>query len=273
MEPTISTDCNPTARFPFYAWLDCPFCPADWRSQRARWRAQTGSRHRLRQDDTWIRRAIKAQRSALKGRSRDLDLDHAEQLCSANAWVRAELEARILANQPIPDISAIMGIADTVIVAFEALYFDVRCRLQARDWVSIDVLRTNFGEPWEPTDVTAVWRTFGYLYGSATVDLLVNGADRSALESIGLPAYWDDNSRLPKELQMLLITQSLPIRGVKDARSLARFVQLGLADALPHFDRPPKDGTLEMAGNHSWDHVGSWMLAKEPIPAPLSKAV
>ena len=225
----------------------------DWRWRRAEWRLRTKSRRGEREDDASVLRAIRALRWLGRGRSdKDPDVVRAHTLLWPDYWIKAELEARILANQSIRAISATMGISQEVIAVFEAMFFDVRGRLAAQDWVMHSVLGSTIDPAWKPHDVMRAWREIGYLFGPGLLNVLVNGVDRKDLGIIGLPAYWASNSRLPKELQLLLLSRSIPDVGRTFAGPLNQLIELGLCRQRPHYVPPPKDGSLDMGGEYCW---------------------
>ena len=254
---------SPTHPFisPVELTTDNPFRPVDWRWQRALWRVETRSRRGERHDDEWTRRAIRCltelRRESL-GRSSNRpepELLQARQLAQQRDWDRAELEARILADQAISEISTTMRIPVGVVAGFGALFFDVRSRLAATSWIVHEVLGSKPCFPFRPLDVAHTWRCLGFGYGVSTVDALVVGADFKDLETIGLPAYWSPGSRLPKELQFLLLTGSLPEYGRRTLRSLSRLTEVGLCH-LPSYAAPPPTGlSLDMGAANLLDDI------------------
>src|SRR4051794_3168287 len=58
----------------------------------------------------------------------DPSFSAARDLAQGNRYRRAELQARILADQPVAEIANRMGIPITVVEAFESWFFDVRTR-------------------------------------------------------------------------------------------------------------------------------------------------
>lgn len=262
---TISqTYCITTACSAYELRPDAPGCPADWRWRRAEWRLRSGSRRGERQDDNWVRRAVKAQRCARKGKTNKFpDIAQAQKLLWPDHWKLAELQARILANQSNCAISSATGVPESVITAFEALFFDVRRRLHAQDWVICCLLGPKMWAPWKPEDATFAWLALGYLYGPSIVDALVHGADRDDLMESGLPAYWNASSRLPKEIQLLLISRTSFDYGTKNTLHPNHFVELGLCEERPRFSPPPKDFSLVLTGDYSWGETEIQTLADE----------
>ena len=225
------------------------------------WRFQTRSRRGERHDDAWTHRAlgcVKALHREACGRRPyrpDPELMQARQFAQLHDWSRAELEARILADQPIRAISSAMGVSTGVISTFEGVFFDVRPRLGAQGWILRQVIGLKPSGPLLPHDVIEAWKYLGFLHGPSTVDALVTGADRQDLERIGLPAYWSPRSRLPKELQFMLLSRSLPESGKKALQSLTRLVELGLCE-MPSYAAPPPTGlSLDMGAANLLDDI------------------
>ena len=245
--PTITPAC------PLELTTENPHRPPDWRWQRASWRIATGSRRGERHDDEWTRRAVRCQKGHRRvacGRRpyrAQPDLEHAFNISRKPDWLRAELEARILADQPVGEISSAIGLPDKVISAFEAMFFDVRPRLAMGAWIALNVIGLKPMEPLAPLDVAAVWRLFGFLFGPLTIDALITGSDRAELEKYGLRAYWSPASRLPKELQLLLLARTLPQHGRKALKSLTRFVGMGLCALSPFVESPPMSLSLDLS--------------------------
>ena len=246
-----------------------PLRPPDWRWQRAAWRVSTGSRRGERRDDEWTRQAIRSQKGHRRracGRKPyrpQSDVEHAFDLSRKPDWLRAELEARILADQPVGEISSEMGVPAGEISAFESMFFDVRPRLAMGGWIVHDCIGMEPGQPLPRQDVKRAWKYFGFLHGAITVDALVTGVERADLEMIGLPACWSTASRLPKELQLLLLSQSLPQHGHMALKSLTRFAEMGLCEIPPLVESPPASLALDLSRDID-DMSALWPEESEP---------
>lgn len=164
------------------------------------------------------------------------------------------------------------GVSMAVIAAFEAMFFDVRRRLDARGWIIYQVIGLKPWGPLQPHDVTGAWKYLGLLHGAATVDALVAGADREELDRIGLPAYWSPRSRLPKELQFLLLSRSLPEYGRKALRSLSRITELGLCQLPPYVAPPPPGLSLDMGAESLLDDILDGDASSSFADTPMSRS-
>lgn len=232
---------------------ESPFCPIDWRWRRAEWRVQTKSRCNERYDDEWTRRAARHHRKRQRTDSNitrrqklDNELVLAEMISIRQDYFRAELDARILADQSVSEISHAIDVPEGVITAYEALFFDVRRRLGARSWIIHNVLRDRCWVPFQAHDVMCVWKIFGYFYGPLAVDYLVQGVALDELTRKGLPAYWEATSKLPKSLQFLLIMRSLPDCDLKTLKSLCHLQELDLCGMPRSSEAPPKSLALNL---------------------------
>jgi hypothetical protein len=88
---------------------------------------------------------------------------------------RWELEARILANEPIASIGQRFDLSPEAVQWYEALFFNVRDCLRASGYVTHQVIRLH--EPWHglPTDLERLWKLIGYWRGPQALDELING--------------------------------------------------------------------------------------------------
>ena len=242
-----------TPACPLELTMENPHRRPDWRWQKAAWRIGTGSRRGERHDDEWTRQAIRSQKGHRRracGRKPyrpQPDMDRAFNITRKQDWFRTELEARILADQPIGEISSVIGLPDRVISAFEGVFFDVRSRLNVRGWITHDVIGLKPLVPLAPFDVVAAWKLLGFTFGPLTINALVAGSDRAELEKNGLRAYWSPGSRLPKELQFLLLARTLPQHGRRALKSLNRFVGMGLCESPPLTEQPPASLSLDLS--------------------------
>ena len=88
-----------------------------------------------------------------------------------NSQIRWELEARILLNQSRQEIADVMVLPAKVILAYERLFFDVRERLAAKDYIVGYVLKRQ--EPLTPQHVGRIWAFFAYFGGVFVLEDLV----------------------------------------------------------------------------------------------------
>jgi hypothetical protein len=100
-------------------------------------------------------------------------LPAAHRLSSDDGPARWELCGRLLAGQTDEEIAAHTGLAPEAVRWFEALFFRVRDRLHARDWVYTQVIG---GGPWcefGREDLGKVWMFLGYRGGPRVLDVVL----------------------------------------------------------------------------------------------------
>lgn len=76
------------------------------------------------------------------------------------------MEARVLAGQAPADVALKAGVSPPAVAAYEAVFFDVRTRLGATDFV----LHTLIGAPAAAWDYARAWRFFGYVGGPVVLE-------------------------------------------------------------------------------------------------------
>ncbi|MFO0952625.1 MAG: hypothetical protein U0835_16060 [Isosphaeraceae bacterium] len=89
-----------------------------------------------------------------------------------------EVEARLLAGQDDGEVALACGLGSGVVGWFQSLFFQVRGRLHAHDWVLCQAVGRppRFGED-AKADAGRLWRGSGYYGGPLAVDLLADVAD------------------------------------------------------------------------------------------------
>ena len=113
---------------PFLSPLDWP----DWRWTRA---GQPQSNYPKNESDDWIART-RALRGDPKGEANFPDLRQAIELQrEAEPRRRNEVQSLLLTRMPFSDIAERCRLPLKTVEAFAALFFDVRDRLRARDWI------------------------------------------------------------------------------------------------------------------------------------------
>lgn len=180
------------------ALLDCfstnPTRPPTWRWQRAvalRDNDETAIPLSRRTDGAlsyrWISRGLKfaaAWREALAAETVNAmvklatkfpEIYWAHDIWSKNDNVRHTIEANILAKADDDVVSNKTGVTAETVHAYEALFFDVRSRLQFRDFIihkAIPSVHVRSGGI--STESATLWKLYGYFYGPAMVDAMVS---------------------------------------------------------------------------------------------------
>lgn len=113
----------------------------------------------------------------------------ARDLATGEKFRLAELQARILADQPGVEIAARMGIPAAVVEVFESWHFDVRDRLEQTGWITHEAVRRCPTGVLKQHDVAAFWRWAGFNYGVYVLEPLLTAVDHQLLELHGIDAY------------------------------------------------------------------------------------
>jgi hypothetical protein len=152
------------------------FRPTDWRWRRARWLVERGRSFSRRRDDDQTGRAVRYLRALGRGHAAAAirqfpDVHGARRLHDGGGPTRLLVEARLLARQTSVEVARLTGLAPEVVDAFEAMFFNCRDRLDARDWVLVQAIDHGGGGREEPR--AALIRSFAYHGGPPVLDAVL----------------------------------------------------------------------------------------------------
>jgi len=154
----------------------------DWRWRRALALHEHGFRAR-RVDDEWTRRAFRIQRLL---NDHGGDPDHrkvvmtdpsavaAYRLRHGYPRLRAETNARLLADQPFEGITARTGIPVDVVTAYEKLFYNVTDVVACTGWISARCFGLRFFTGLRADDIDVIMGWFGYCFGPEGLDDLID---------------------------------------------------------------------------------------------------
>jgi hypothetical protein len=154
----------------------------DWRWRRAVELVNHHCRLSRRRDDNRIWEAVSFLRklcrsgttttSKLVRRHPDLAAAHAL-YAAGESWPRSELEARLLTDEPFGQIGARAGMSEATVAAYHDLFFDVRQRLHASDWVAVHVLGRDGRIGFTDGDAGRLLKTYAYSGGTFVLESLL----------------------------------------------------------------------------------------------------
>jgi hypothetical protein len=165
-------------------WLpDSPFRSPAWRWDRANWLYEHGGPTDKRFDDAWVARA----RDFLAARGRraeaqptrrhhrhDPHIQAALDLWQADPPApRWRLEARLLTGAPLDEVARLCDLSVEAIETFHQLFFDVRPRLRATDWIMFHAVGTYCLKGFAGLPVGALWKWAAYTAGPRALDVVV----------------------------------------------------------------------------------------------------
>jgi hypothetical protein len=214
----------------------------DWRAERACRVVEDDVRPRIPQDDAETLALVGYLRARKKCRTegdrtllrRDWPALHAAwELAEGDALLRWEVEARLLARQTDEEIAARCGLDPHTVRSFEAIFFCVRDRLHASDWVTFQAVR---GGPWNSfagDQPGTLWRAVAYSGGPLLLDLVIAvttgrplpDSIRASFASFsGNAAHEEARLRLRCKLTLALMTARSPaeVKAVVEAREQLR---------------------------------------------------
>lgn len=145
--------------------------PLDWRWQRASSLTKQGCPLLAERDDEQTLAAARylGQTKRRPG-NKDHGLAQVIQLIEEEASLIGEIQARILAAQDDHAIAFRCGLTPEVVYWFEALFFNVRDRLKAHDWIALRAIRLNL---LEAMPVETAWKHFAYIGGPIVLEIIL----------------------------------------------------------------------------------------------------
>lgn len=168
----------------------------------------------------------------------------AVELAAGDVLPRAELEGRVLADQPCAEIAARLTVPPVVVAIYEYFFWDVRPYLAAGAWVRHHALRWDHAWVLPRRAVPLLWRLFGYRYGVTAMDWLTTGVSHELLLRDGVDAYFEPHVPIPVELKRTIAGMRLPIPKTPREVLLLELLQQ-LSDAL--VERERADQALNIA--------------------------
>lgn len=108
---------------------------------------------------------------------------------------RFEIEARVMANEPVAGIGRKLGVSPAIISAFEACFFDVRSRLDAQSYIKQCVLQPAAIAGLKSREYDLLWKMYGYWGGPAVLDALIYGMNSPSKPDspASVAAFWQDD--------------------------------------------------------------------------------
>jgi hypothetical protein len=196
-----------------------PSRPPAWRWQRANQLVESGRYYRSGRDDAETGRAIRHLRArrdtrwrrGLKVLASDPSVTEAANLWKRAGLTRWLLEARLLTPLSLLEIGRLAGLAPETVQAYEALFFNVRDRLAARDYIYVSVLKGI-----QLADVELLLKAVAYCVGSGALEPLLN-----ALQNPEDTSWETQAGRLNYQLSVARLAETGPVDRVWLARITA----------------------------------------------------
>ena len=245
---------------------DNPFRPVDWRWERARQLA-SGRSPRCRWDDKITLAASRflrdQERTADEASGtglvdRDREILGALQIRRGVPRLFWELEARILAGQSDEEIGSRLGVPGSVVEAYESLFFSVREKLHASDWVMCHVIGPKVYERLSEQDIDIIWKLWAYRGGPLVLDGLIATHDA---------ARGENADRLdPKLVRLCAMAIDATVLSASDDDGAA----LRLHTFLSQLDGlKARNGVAGVSRPLAFEHLEVWI---DPVPALVGRA-
>lgn len=189
------------------------------------WRWGRGLRHVIddlrfspNRDDEATGRAVRFRRALVRCRTRrqwsglrrrDPALFAAHELFTATSRMRTEVEARLLAGQNAGEIAVITGLLQEVIELYEATFFNVGDRLEARDWIMAVAIGVGPSEAMTTATFSRFIKTAAYCGGPAVLNALLSTivADDGSLTLAKLTDWSTPEGQLAARLALSVVTE------------------------------------------------------------------
>ena len=144
-----------------------------------------------------------------------------------NLTLRSGIEARILARQSDSEIAQANGCRTEVIEAYEALFFNVRSRLNRRDFILNSVLGLTHDQDLTNQQGGRLWKLVGYLGGPHVLDAVISRASGATWvhSPDGVPGFFQNLAIGTMKFKAAIAALSVPVNGSTQLQLLEGFVK------------------------------------------------
>jgi|GEM_PF-2128764 len=196
-------------RLPLEAWD--PFAPPHWR-WRAAERIVAGEKSVDDYPDKDVRAAVLHLQAiaARQAEGYSTAIAEAYGLFRDDGLLRAELEARFIVGQTIPEIARIISVPVPVVECYRRLFFDVPVR--ATDYLVTQVIRCAPLRGFQDHEIRQFWTWIAMDGSPPLLDLLVTSLPQAGRSGNAprLSHYLAANSRVHPDVQALVAASALP---------------------------------------------------------------
>jgi hypothetical protein len=211
-------------------WMrESPFRPPDWRWRLAQLSLKEKLPRRPETLDFWVRRIAKYLRAnreqstssrPCKRSSFDHVLGEAARIrFASDPLIAGEMEAWVLADEPISLIAKHCGLAEGVVEAYEKCFFDARTRLEAKSYINHIVLGPSLYTGFDLEDLPAIWRVVGYYRGRFSLAVALAAFPGSRVRR--WPDWYEatpaEQSRLVTRCKLAVMTRCIRIEELTPA--------------------------------------------------------
>jgi hypothetical protein len=226
----------------FHELRDSPKRAPNWRWLRAVQIDSGGPRASSARDGaegfTWIRRASRLKRRFEQAASRPEILYRLIQNDAALFWAHAmwlddkaparwSVEARILAGETDKQIADRMGIDESVVQAYAAVFFNVRERLANRDYIVNVVMADAVTRGLTERQYDLLWKLFGYHGGIYVLDAVISKVSPidKPTNAAGVGTFFQDFAVNTVKHKAAIATLTIPINTYTQIALIESFVK------------------------------------------------
>jgi len=139
----------------------------------------------------------------------------ATKIFRADDEYRAEIEARVLAEESVSSIAAHTKLPEQVIQEYEFLFFDVRRFSEAEDWLVRNTTGLKHQSEYRVNDVRLFWGRQALEGGTVVIDELITSfkANRQVTDKFSLAVYLKNTGSVPLEIQSFVAINIIPQSG------------------------------------------------------------
>ena len=221
----------------FTDWLPDSFYRSPfWRVLRASYLLETGLPADATIDDDWV--AVAKDLLAAIERH-DLStvpeaVRAAYEVWAADQMPRWLVEAQLLTPRTLDEIATECALAEPVVHAYAELFFDVRSRLQARDWVMSLAVRSHPMNDFAGPQPAGLWKFFAFTGGELVLDVVVAVTLNRPLPE-WLRSQFTTNPRVEEQRLRLKVKLAIAALTAKGVYELGTVVEM--AEQLRDLDK------------------------------------
>jgi len=185
----------------------------NWRMRRARWLTRRKRDGDPRYDDG---ATLSAQRYLLGKRDGNTgegfaDIELAEHIHKGNRVRRLEIQARLLARQAPKEIAKRVGLPADAVAVYEALFFQIKDRLNATDWIRKRAIKGEVFSHSRESRTDVIVKSFAYFGGIQVLELIWPYLIHKS-GPLAAPVQLDTvEGRKLEKVRLVLLAQSLPL--------------------------------------------------------------
>jgi hypothetical protein len=224
-----------------------PFRPVHWRWERAKQIVDGTLPFSPKRDDIWVSRAARFLRQYSKCANQldagvlsetmpdifwahwvwqsDIGGEKYENFAAAGKYT---IEARVLAEDGSKNIARVVGLSEDAVIAYEKLFFDVRHRLEQRDYILFQVMGPAVSRGLYAREYDLLWKLHGYMRGIHTLEYIQDGFSEERRHTIRGDAQRKAEEDMGTSFtrKALVTTQALHINSETQADIIGLWIKL-----------------------------------------------